>query len=119
MSKVQKSKYKASRRLGVSIAGDEKDPVHKKNYRPGQHGRSGIVKNSDFGIHLKAKQRLKSHYGRIGEKQFHTTFKKAVRMKGDDGNNFVALLESRLDTVIYRLNFATSIFAATFLSLTT
>ncbi len=113
MSKIVKSKYKASRRLGVSIWGDGKDPFHKKNYRPGQHGLSGtMVKASDYGIHLKAKQRIKAHYGRINEKQFRNTFALASKMKGNTGENFIGLLERRLDVVVYRMNLAASIFAA-------
>ncbi len=113
MSKIVKSKYKASRRLGVSIWGDSKDPFHKKNYRPGQHGLSGtMVKASDYGIHLKAKQRIKAHYGRINEKQFRNTFVLASKMKGNTGENFIGLLERRLDSIVYRMNLASSIFAA-------
>lgn len=112
MTKIVKAKYKISRRLGASIWGDAKDPVHSKNYRPGQHGQSGQVKTSDFGIHLKAKQKLKGHYGRITEKQFRKTFAEAERLRGNTGENFVGLLERRLDMVVYRLNLAPTIFAA-------
>lgn len=112
MTKIVKAKFKASRRLGVSIWGDGKDPVHSKNYRPGQHGQNTMVKTSDYGLHLRAKQRLKSHYGRINEKQFRNIFKEASRRKGNTGENFVALLESRLDAAVYRMSFAPSIFAA-------
>jgi small subunit ribosomal protein S4 len=113
LSKIVKAKYKASRRLGVSIWGNDKDPFHKKNYRPGQHGLSGaMIKASDYGLHLKAKQRIKSHYGRINEKQFRNIFTLARKMKGNIGENFIGLLERRLDAVIYRLNIAPTIFAA-------
>lgn len=112
MTKILSAKYKASRRLGVSIWGDNKDPFNKRNYRPGQHGQTTIVKNSDYGLHLKAKQRIKAHYGRINERQFRNTFALAQKMKGNTGENFIALLESRLDAVVYRMNIAASIFAA-------
>ncbi|MGV2432670.1 MAG UNVERIFIED_CONTAM: 30S ribosomal protein S4 [Rickettsiaceae bacterium] len=113
MSKIIKAKYKASRRLGVSIWGDSKDPVHKKNYRPGQHGLSGaMIKSSDYGIHLKAKQRIKSHYGRINERQFRNIFDLASKMKGNTGENFIGLLECRLDAIVYRMNLSASIFGA-------
>lgn len=112
MTKVVKAKFKASRRLGVSIWGDGKDPVNKRNYKPGQHGQNTMAKSSDYGIHLRAKQRLKSHYGRIKEKQFRNIFKEASRRKGNTGENFVALLESRLDAAIYRMTVASSIFLA-------
>ncbi len=112
MTKIIKAKYKASRRLGTSIWGDGKDPFHTKNYRPGQHGPAGKVKTSDYGLHLKAKQILKTHYGRVTEKQFRNTFKTASKMKGNTAENLAGLLESRLDMIVYRMNFAPSIFAA-------
>jgi small subunit ribosomal protein S4 len=112
MTKIVRAKYKVSRRLNTSIWGDEKDAFLKRNYRPGQHGQTGIVKSSDFGVHLKAKQRIKNHYGRVSETQFKNTFKKAYKMKGNSAENFIGLLESRLDAVIYRMNLANSIFGA-------
>lgn len=112
MTKILSAKYKASRRLGVTIWGDNKDPFHKKNYRPGQHGQSAVVKNSDYGLHLKAKQRIKAHYGRINERQFRNIFALAEKMKGNTGENFIALLESRLDAVVYRMNIGATIFAS-------
>lgn len=112
MTKILSAKYKASRRLGVSIWGDNKDPFNKRNYRPGQHGQTTIVKNSDYGLHLKAKQRIKAHYGRINERQFRNTFLLAQKMKGNTGENFIALLETRLDAVVYRMNLANSIFGS-------
>ncbi len=112
MTKILKSKYKASRRLGVSLWGNSKDPFHTRNYRPGQHGQNALAKPSDYGLHLKAKQRLRFHYGRVNEKQFKNTFALASKMKGNTGENFIALLESRLDAIVYRLNFAPTIFAA-------
>lgn len=112
MTKIINSKYKASRRLGVSLWGDSKDAFNTRNYRPGQHGQNSVVKTSDYGLHLKAKQKLKCHYGRINEKQFRNTFTLAQKMKGNTGENFIALLERRLDAVIYRMNIAPTIFAA-------
>jgi small subunit ribosomal protein S4 len=112
VTKIISSKYKVSRRLGVSIWGDRKDAFNKKNYRPGQHGQNTMIKTSDYGIHLKAKQKLRSHYGRVNEKQFRNIFALAQKMKGNTGENFVGLLERRLDSVVYRLNIAPTIFAA-------
>lgn len=112
MTKIIKSKYKASRRLGSSIWGDAKDPFHTRNFRPGQHGPTGRVKSSDYGDHLRAKQIVKTHYGRITEKQFRNIFKIADKMKGNTAENFAGLLESRLDMVVYRMNLAPTIFAA-------
>ena len=112
MTKIIRSKYKASRRLKTSIWGDGKDPFHTRNFRPGQHGPTGRVKTSDYGAHLQAKQTVKNHYGRITEKQFRNTFKIAAKMKGNTAENFAGLLESRLDMVVYRMNLAPTIFAA-------
>ncbi len=112
MTKIISSKYKASRRLGVSLWGDGKDAFNKRNYRPGQHGQNAMIKVSDYGLHLKAKQKLKCHYGRINEKQFKNVFALAQKMKGNTGENFVGLLERRLDAIIYRMNIAPTIFAA-------
>ncbi|MFN7038352.1 MAG: 30S ribosomal protein S4 [Alphaproteobacteria bacterium] len=111
MSKIVKSKYKKSRRLG-GLWGTAKDPYLKKNYPPGQHGPTLQRKVSDYGKQLNAKQRLKSYYGRINEKQFRAIFKEAIRLKGDTGENLIGLLERRLDAIVYRLNIAKTIFAA-------
>ena len=111
MTRVVKSKYKVSRRLGTSIWGDEKDAYNKRNYRPGQHG-TNTVKASDYGLHLKAKQTLKSHYGRINERQFRNIFRLAQKRKGNTNDIFIELLESRLDIIVYRLKLAPTIFAA-------
>jgi small subunit ribosomal protein S4 len=112
MTKILQAKYKVSRRLNASIWGDEKDPFLKRNYKPGQHGQTGSTKASDYGLHLRAKQRLKSHYGRINETQFKNIFKKAYKMRGNTAEQFIGLLESRLDAVVYRMNLASSIFGA-------
>ncbi len=112
MTKIIKSKYKVSRKLGISIWGNAKDPFHTKNFRPGQHGPTGRVKTSDFGTHLQAKQALKAHYGRVTEKQFSNIFALANKMKGNTAENFAGLLERRLDMAIYRMNLAPTIFAA-------
>lgn len=113
MTKIVQSKYKVSRRLGVNLWGRAKDPFNTRNFPPGQHGPTGSKKStSDYGTQLRAKQRLRSYYGSVTEKQFSNIFKEAVRLKGDTGENLVGLLEQRLDAAIYRLNFAPTIFAA-------
>ena len=112
MTKIIQSKYKVSRRLKISIWGNDKDPFHVKNFCPGQHGAKGKIKVSDYAIHLKAKQTIKNHYGRITEKQFKNIFKKAIKMKGNTAENFAGLLESRIDMIIYRMNLAPTIFSA-------
>jgi small subunit ribosomal protein S4 len=113
VTKIINAKYKVSRRLGKSIWGDSKDPVHSRNYKPGQHGMSGNTgKPSDYGLHLHAKQMVKAHYGRVTEKQFRNAFKTASKMKGNTAENFANLLERRIDMVVYRMNLAPSIFTA-------
>lgn len=112
MTKIVKSKYKVSRRLGVNLWGRAKDPFNTRNFPPGQHGAVGFKKPSDYGTQLKAKQKLKAYYGNITEKQFSLIFKEATRLKGDTGNNLVGLLERRIDAIVYRLNIAPTIFAA-------
>jgi small subunit ribosomal protein S4 len=112
VTKIVKSKYKVSRRLGVNLWGRAKDPFNTRNFPPGQHGAVGFKKPSDYGTQLKAKQKLKAYYGNILEKQFRLIFKEATRLKGDTGNNLIGLLERRIDAVVYRLNLAPTIFAA-------
>jgi len=111
MSKRQSSKYKINRRLGVNLWGRPKSPINKREYGPGQHGQRRR-KPSDFGTQLQAKQKLKGHYGNIGEKQFRRYYQEAVRRKGDTGQNLIALLERRLDAVVYRAKFVPTVFAA-------
>jgi small subunit ribosomal protein S4 len=112
MSKRSSAKYKLDRRMGENICGRPKSPVNKREYGPGQHGQRRKGKMSDFGIQLRAKQKLKGYYGDITEKQFKRTYEEASRMKGDTGMNLVGLLEQRLDMIVYRAKFAPTIFAA-------
>jgi len=114
MSKRHAVKYKISRRLGESLWGRAKDPVNRRSYGPGQHGAAskGKKKLSDYGTQLQAKQKLKSYYGNITEKQFSKLYKEAIRMKGDTSENLVGLLESRLDSVVYRMCVVPTVFAA-------
>jgi small subunit ribosomal protein S4 len=111
MTKRAESKYKVNRRLGQNLWGRPKSPVNKRDYGPGQHGQRR-KKPTDFGTQLAAKQRLKFYYGNIGERQFRRYYEEAVRRKGDTSENLVELLERRLDTVVYRLKFAITPFAA-------
>jgi small subunit ribosomal protein S4 len=111
MTKRLSAKKKFSRKLGGSLWGQAKDPHAKRNYRPGQHG-AASKRTSDYGNQLRAKQRMKFYYGNISERQFFNIFQEAGRIKGDSSENFVALLESRLDAVVYRANFVPTVFAA-------
>ena len=112
MTKRTNAKYKLDRRMGENIWGRPKSPVNKREYGPGQHGQRRKGKVSDFGIQLKAKQKLKGYYGDVTEKQFRGIYAEAVRMKGDTSQNLIGLLEQRLDMVCYRAKFAPTIFSA-------
>jgi len=112
MSKRASAKHKLDRRMGENIWGRPKSPVNKREYGPGQHGQRRKGKVSDFGIQLRAKQKLKGYYGDVTEKQFRACYTEAARMKGDTGQNLIGLLEQRLDMIVYRAKFAPTIFAA-------
>jgi small subunit ribosomal protein S4 len=112
MTKIIPQKNKITRRWNGNIWGRSKSPYLKRQYAPGQHGPTVVRKLSDYRRQLEAKQRLKGYYGRVSERQFRAIFKEAERLKGDTGNNMVILLERRLQTVVYRLKFASTIFAA-------
>ncbi len=112
MSKRVKAKHKIDRRMGQNLWGRPKSPVNRREYGPGEHGPSRRRRLSDFGIHLKAKQKLKGYYGNITERQFRRIYEEAVRRRGDTGENLVELLERRLDAVVYRMKFVPTVFAA-------
>ena len=98
--------------MGENIWGRPKSPVNQRSYGPGQHGQRRKQKVSDFGLQLRAKQKLKGYYGDITEKQFRRTYDEAARRKGNTSENLIALLESRLDTVVFRAKFVPTIWAA-------
>ena len=112
MSKRESSKYKIDRRMGENIWGRPKSPVNRREYGPGQHGQRRKSKLSDFGVQLRAKQKLKGYYGDIREKQFRAIYDEANRRKGDTSENLIGLLESRLDAIVYRAKFVPTVFAA-------
>jgi small subunit ribosomal protein S4 len=112
MTKRNEAKYKLDRRLGQNIWGRPKSPVNRREYGPGQHGQRRKGKLSDYGVQLRAKQKLRGYYGNISEKQFHAIFEEALRMKGDSGANMIGLLERRLDAIVYRAKFVPTVFAA-------
>jgi small subunit ribosomal protein S4 len=112
MTKRHEAKYKIDRRMGQNVWGRPKSPVNTREYGPGQHGQRRKTKLSDYGVQLKAKQKLRGYYGNISEKQFHGLYQEARRLKGDTGANMVGLLERRLDAVVYRAMFVPTVFAA-------
>ncbi|MBT3238859.1 MAG: 30S ribosomal protein S4 [Rhodospirillaceae bacterium] len=111
MSKRTQSKYKINRRLGVNLWGRPKSPINARDSRPGQHGQRRR-KESDYGVQLMAKQKLKGYYGNITEKQFRRYYKEAVRRRGDTSENLIGILERRLDAVVYRMKLVPTVFAA-------
>ena len=112
MTKRVNAKHKIDRRMGENIWGRPKSPVNRREYGPGQHGQRRKGKLSDFGVQLRAKQKLKGYYANISERQFRGIYQEATRIKGDSGENLIGLLERRLDAVIYRAKFVPTIFAA-------
>jgi small subunit ribosomal protein S4 len=111
MTKRVEAKNKICRRLGVNLWGRAKNPIVKRDYPPGEHG-SKRRKVSGYGQQLAAKQKLRGYYGNITERQFRRVYQEAARRRGDTAEFMVGLLERRLDTVVYRLNFVPTVFAA-------
>tara|TARA_B100000674_G_scaffold327013_1_gene272744 strand:+ start:53 stop:670 length:618 start_codon:yes stop_codon:yes gene_type:complete len=112
MTKRLKSKHKVDRRLRVNLWGRPKSPFNSRAYPPGQHGQTKSSKPSDFGVQLQAKQKLKSYYGNMNERQFRNLYKRAIMSKGNTAENLIGLLERRLDAVVYRSKFANTIFSS-------
>ncbi|QHL91413.1 30S ribosomal protein S4 [Sphingomonas changnyeongensis] len=112
MSKRHSAKHKLDRRMGENIWGRPKSPVNKREYGPGQHGQRRKGKMSDYGLQLRAKQKLKGYYGDVTEKQFKKAYEEASRMKGDTSQNLIGLLEQRLDMIVYRAKFAPTVWSA-------
>ncbi len=106
MSRYTGPSYRKSRRLGFSTLETGKD-IAKRPFAPGQHGNKRAKKLSNYGVQLQEKQKVRFMYG-LSEKQFHTLFLKAGKQKGVHGENFLKLLESRLDNLVYRIGFATT-----------
>lgn len=96
--------WKISRRLGISLSGTGKE-LQKRPYPPGQHGPGQRRKLTEYALQLQEKQKLRYMYG-LNERQFRRTFEEAGKMKGVHGENFMILLESRLDNIVYRLGLA-------------
>ena len=111
MTKRIRAKHKIDRRLRVNLWGRPKSPFNKREYGPGEHGRRRR-KTTDFGVQLRAKQKLKGVYGNITERQFRRYYEEANRRRGDTGENLIDILERRLDSVVYRMKFVPTVFAA-------
>lgn len=107
MSRYTGPSWKVSRRLGISLSGTGKE-LARRPYAPGQHGQNNRRKLSEYGLQLREKQKLRMTYG-LSERQFANLFVKAGKIReGKHGDNFMILLERRLDNVVYRLGLATT-----------
>lgn len=104
MSRYTGPSYKKSRRVGYSTLENGKE-LARRPYGPGQHGQDRKGKLSNYGVQLKEKQKVRFMYG-LNERQFKKTFVEAGKMSGIHGDNFLKLLECRLDNLVYRLGFA-------------
>jgi small subunit ribosomal protein S4 len=104
MARYTGPSWKLSRRLGISLSGTGKE-LEKRPYAPGPHGPNQRKKLSEYGLQLQEKQKLRHMYG-VTERQFRNLFDKAGKMPGKHGENFMILLEARLDNVVYRLGLA-------------
>ncbi len=110
MKSIVSAKKKKERQYGP-IWGNPNSSVAKREYAPGQHGQRR-KKQTDYGTQLYAKQKLKTYYGNVSEKQFHKYYVEAIRRSGDAAENLIGILESRLDNLVYKAKFAPTIFAA-------
>lgn len=106
MARYTGPSYKQARRVNFSISETGKE-LARRPYGPGQHGKDHKGKSSDYGTQLKEKQKVRFMYG-VNERQFKKTFEEASKIKGIHGENFLRLLESRLDNLVYRIGFATT-----------
>ncbi|MFN2747625.1 MULTISPECIES: 30S ribosomal protein S4 [Bacillus] len=104
MARYTGPSWKISRRLGISLSGTGKE-LEKRPYAPGPHGPGQRKKLSEYGLQLQEKQKLRHMYG-VNERQFRNLFDRAAKMAGKHGENFMILLESRLDNIVYRLGLA-------------
>lgn len=111
MARYTGNKNRIARRFGVNIFGRARNPLIHKQNPPGVHG-ARRRKKSDYGLQLEEKQKLKAVYGMISEKQLVNCYKKATAMKGNTAQHLAEMLECRLDNVVYRLKFASTIFGA-------
>lgn len=111
MTKRVQSKFKIERRYGESLFGRDKSPLSSRGHRPGQHGLKPAGRSSEYRLQLSAKQKLKGHYD-MTETSFRNIYQKADRLPGDTGENLLNMLERRLDSVVYRMKFAPTIFSA-------
>lgn len=111
MARYRGPKNRIARRFGANIFGKARNPLLRKPNPPGQHG-ARRRKQSDFGLQLSEKQKLKACFGMLSEKQLVNAFQKACTETGNTSEIFIRKLECRLDNMVYRLGFSPSIFGA-------
>lgn len=111
MARYIGNKNRIARRFGANIFGKTRNPLLHKPNPPGVHG-ARRRKKSDYGLQLEEKQKLKAIYGMLSEKQLVKYYKEALRIPGNTAQNLAEMLECRLDTLVYRLKFGSSIFAS-------
>lgn len=111
MARFTGNKNRIARRFGSNIFGRTRNPLLHKPNPPGQHG-ARRRKKSDFGVQLEEKQKLKAIYGMLSEKQLVAYYKKALKKAGNTAQHLAEMLECRLDNVVYKLKFASTIFGA-------
>lgn len=111
MARFTGNKNRIARRFGANIFGRSRNPLLHKQNPPGQHG-ARRRKKSDYGLQLEEKQKLKAIYGMLSEKQLVRYYTKALRIAGNTAHHLAGMLECRLDTIVYRLKYASTIFGA-------
>ncbi|MBM3191117.1 MAG: 30S ribosomal protein S4 [Chlamydiae bacterium] len=111
MSRYTGPKNRIARRFGVNVFGRRRNPLLHKPNPPGMHG-AKRKKKSDYGLQLEEKQKLRVVYGMLAQRQLVNYYKKALKQQGNTSHLFLELLECRLDSMVYRLGFASTIFHA-------
>lgn len=106
MARYTGPRGRRDRRAGVMLSSMRKNPLEKKPYPPGEHGR-GRQRQTEYGMRLLEKQKARWFYG-VSEKQFRKAYDRASRMQGVTGENLLRLMELRMDNVVFRMGFATS-----------
>jgi small subunit ribosomal protein S4 len=111
MARYTGPKNRIARRFASNIFGKARNPLLHKQHPPGMHG-AKRKKKSDYGMQLEERQKLKAVYGLLSQKQLVNAYKKALIRSGNTAHNFIDQLECRLDNIVYRLRFGSTIFAA-------
>lgn len=111
MARYRGPKNRIARKFSANIFGKARNPMLHKQHPPGMHG-AKRKKKSEFGLQLEERQKLKAIYGMLSQKQLVNAYRKASLLKGNTADLLLEQLECRLDNIVYRLRFASSIFAA-------